>query len=260
MNIFTLILTQPILNLLVWLYNVIPGHDIGVAIIVLTIIVKLILYPLFQQQIKQQRALQLLQPKIDEVRKRLKDDKEGQARELMALYKEDKVNPLASCLPLLIQLPIFIALYAVLRKVIGTFDPSLLYPFVAAPGTINPVFLGFLNLTKPNWILALAAGAVQFIQSKQIMSRGATKPPPKDVEGKPGTQDESMAAMMNKQMMYMLPVMTVVIGFGLPGALILYWFTMSVLTVIQQWHMFREKKVIGDPAASIAAGTAGDSK
>jgi YidC/Oxa1 family membrane protein insertase len=244
MNIFTTILIQPILNLIIWLYNVIPGHDIGVAIILLTIIVKGLLHPLFKQQIKQQRALQLLQPKMDEIRKRLKDDKEAQSRELMALYATEKVNPLASCLPLLIQLPIFIALYSVLRKVVGTFDPSLLYPFVAAPGSINPVFLGFLDLTKPNIYLAIAAGAVQFVQSKQMMSHGVTKPPPKDVADAPGAKDESMAAMMNKQMMYMLPVMTIVIGFGLPGALMLYWFTMSILTVIQQWHMFREKKPV----------------
>ncbi len=260
MNIFTTILTRPILNLLVWLYETIPGHDIGLAIIALTIIVKGILHPIFKQQIKQQRALQLLQPKIDEVRARLKDDKEAQARELMALYKADKVNPAASCLPLLIQLPIFIALYGVLRKVIGTFDHTLLYSFIPAPGTIQPLFLGFLDLTKPNIPLAILAGAVQFVQSKQMMSRSAAKAPPKDVAETPGAKDESMAAMMNKQMMYMLPVMTVIIGFSLPGALMLYWFTMSILTVIQQWYMFREKKgveveIIPPPNAPTSQGS-----
>jgi YidC/Oxa1 family membrane protein insertase len=240
-SFFTTILVQPILNLLVWLYGIIPGHDIGIAIIALTCIVKLILHPLFKQQIRQQRALQLIQPKIEALRKQYKDDKEAQARELMALYKAEKVNPAASCLPLLIQLPIFIALYSVLRSIVGEFDASLLYPFVAPPGAINAVSFGFLDLTKPNWILAVAAGAVQFVQSKQMMSHGAAKSPPKEVEGAPAAKDESMAAMMNKQMMYMLPVMTVVIGFSLPGALMVYWFTMSVLTVFQQWHMFRTK-------------------
>jgi YidC/Oxa1 family membrane protein insertase len=240
-SFFTTILVQPILNLLVWLYSIIPGHDIGLAIIALTMIVKIILHPLFRQQIRQQRALQLIQPKIDELRKQYKDDKEAQARELMALYKAEKVNPAASCLPLLVQLPIFIALYSVLRSVIGHFDASLLYPFVANPGAIQTVAFGFLDLTKPNWMLAIAAGAVQFIQSKQMMSHGAAKSPPKEVEGAPAAKDESMAAMMNKQMMYMMPIMTVVIGFSLPGALMVYWFTMSVLTVAQQWHMFRKK-------------------
>jgi len=240
-HLFNLILVQPILNLLVWLYGVIPGHDIGLAIIALTCVVKIVLHPLFKQQIKQQRALQLIQPKIEEIRQKFKDDKEAQARELMALYKAEKVNPAASCLPLLLQLPIFIALFNVLRSITGTFDSGLLYPFVAHPGAINAVFLGLIDLSKPAWMLAVAAGAVQFVQSKQMMSHGAAKKPPTEVEGTPGAKDESMAAMMNKQMMYMLPVMTVVIGFSLPGALMIYWFTMSVLTVIQQWYMFREK-------------------
>jgi YidC/Oxa1 family membrane protein insertase len=108
MAIFTTLVVQPILNLLVALYNFLPGNDLGIAIILLTIIVKAILYPLTMAQIKQQRALQSLQPKVDEIRKRLKDDKEAQAKELTELYKREKVNPASSCLPLLIQLPFFI--------------------------------------------------------------------------------------------------------------------------------------------------------
>ncbi len=240
---FNQILTHPILNLLIWLYDVIPGHDIGIAIILLTVIVKVILYPLAKKQIKQQRALQEIQPKIEEIRKRLKDDKEAQARELMALYSAEKVNPAASCLPLLIQLPIFIALFHVLRSVLGEVDmDGMLYPFVPHPGHIDPTFLGFVDLKNPNYVIAIIAGAVQYVQARQIMARGATKQPPKEVDGKEGAKDESMAAMMNKQMVYMMPVITIVIGFSLPGALILYWLTMSVLTVAQQWYMLEYKK------------------
>ena len=95
-SLFNTFIFQPILNLLIWLYNVLPGNDMGLAIIALTVIVKLVLYPFSAAQIKQQRALQELQPKIDEVRKRLANDKEGQAKELMA-YKKEKVNPASSC-------------------------------------------------------------------------------------------------------------------------------------------------------------------
>jgi YidC/Oxa1 family membrane protein insertase len=243
LEFFNLILTRPILNLLMWLYDVVPGQDIGIAIIILTVIVKVLLYPMAQKQIKQQKALQELQPKIDEVRKTYKDDKEEQARRLMALYKEEKVNPAASCLPLIIQLPIFLALFHVLRSVLGDADlGGLLYSFVPHPGQIEPTFLGFVDLKHPNYTLAILAGAVQFVQAKQIMARGATKTPPKEVEGTPAAKDESMAAMMNKQMVYMMPVITVVIGFSLPGGLILYWLTMSVLTVVQQWYMLSYKK------------------
>lgn len=236
-NIFNIVLLQPILNLLVWLYGIIPGDDIGFAIIVVTIIVKIILYPLTQAQLKQQRALQQIQPKIEEVRARLKDDKEGQARELMALYAKEKVNPAASCLPLLIQLPVFIALYRALSIGLasGTFN-NLLYSFVEQPQSINAKFLGLLDLTHPSYVLAILAALIQFFQTRQMLKppAGAVTQPPPEVAGQPAAKDESMAAMMNKQMTYMMPVLTAVIGFSLPGGLSLYWLVMSLLTFAQQ--------------------------
>jgi YidC/Oxa1 family membrane protein insertase len=233
--LYTTIIYQPILNLLIWLYNVIPGSDIGLAIIALTILVKLVLYPFTVAQIKQQRALQELQPKIDEVRARLKDNKEAQAKELMELYAKEKVNPAASCLPLVIQLPIFIGLFRALQDGLSAHSFSLLYPFVANPGTINHLFLGVVDLSKPNYVLAVLAGLVQFIQTKQLLQRpGVTNQPPKDVKESKGAKDESMSAIMNKQMMYIMPGMTVVIGISLPGGLTLYWLVMSLLTVAQQ--------------------------
>lgn len=240
-ELLTTIFVQPILNLLVWLYNTIPGHDIGIAIIALTIIVKLLLYPLTHIQIKQQRALQGIQPKIDEIRKRLKDDKEAQAKELMEMYKKEKVNPAASCLPLLVQLPVFLALYRALTFGLEGNHFNLLYTFVAVPTSIDPMWLGLLDLTKPSYVLAAAAALVQFFQTKQILKPPAAivAAPPADVAKTEGAKDESMAAMMNKQMTYIMPIMTLVIGFSLPGGLALYWFTMSVLTLLQQWLVMR---------------------
>lgn len=232
---FTTILVQPILNILVWLYNAVPGNDLGIAIILLTIIVKAILYPFTMAQIKQQRALQQLQPKVDEVRTRLKDDKEGQAKELMELYKREKVNPASSCLPLLIQLPVFIGLYRALRDGLGSKGLDLLYSFVANPGTIHTMMFGVVDLAKPNITLAVLAGAVQFYQSWQIYRKPSpAAPPPAEVKESEGAKDEGTAAAMNKQMMYIMPFVTVFIGFSLPGGLTLYWLVMSVLTVAQQ--------------------------
>jgi len=242
-QIFITVIFQPILNLLIWLYNIIPGNDIGFAIIVLTLLVKLVLYPLSVQQIRQQRALQEIQPKIDEIRLRLKDDKEGQAKELMELYKREHVNPAASCLPLLIQLPIFIGLYQALRDGLASHSLNLLYPFVSNPGTINKMFLGFIDLSKPNYVLAVLAGLVQFWQSRQMFRKPSpAAPPPDEVKGSEGAKDESMAAMMNKQMMYVMPLVTVFIGISLPGGLTLYWLVMSILTVAQQ-ALFLKKPV-----------------
>jgi YidC/Oxa1 family membrane protein insertase len=234
MGIFTTLIIQPILNFLVWLYNVIPGNDLGIAIILLTVVFKLILYPLTMAQIRQQRALQNLQPKIDEIRHRLKDQKDAQAKELMELYKREKVNPASSCLPLLIQLPIFIGLYRALVDGVSS-KLALLYPFISNPGTIHPMMFGIVDLSKPSYVLAVLAGAVQFWQSWQIMRKPSpATPPPQEVAGKPGAKDEGMAAAMNKQMMYLMPLVTVFIGVSLPGGLTLYWLVMSLLTVAQQ--------------------------
>ncbi len=240
-SLFTTIILQPILNLLVWLYDVVPGQDIGLAIILLTIIVKVLLYPLTLAQIRQQRALQDIQPKIEEIRKRLKDDKEKQASELMALYAKEKVNPASSCLPLLIQLPVFIGLYRALSIGLESGSLNLLYSFVPNPQHINTMFLGIFDLTHPNYFLAVAAGLIQFVQTKQILKPPAATitPPPKEVADSPGAKDESMTAIMNKQMTYMMPIVTVIIGFKLPGGLTLYWLVMSLLTVVQQWWVMK---------------------
>ena len=240
-SIFNAIFFQPILNLLVWLYVTVPGSDIGIAIILLTLVIKIVLYPLTHIQIKQQRAMQELQPKIEEIRKRLKDDKEKQAAELMELYKKEKVNPAASCLPLLVQLPVFIALYHALSVGLASQGLNQLYPFVPNPQTIQTMFLGIFDLTKPNYILAIAAAGIQFWQTKMILKPPAatvTAPPP-EVANSPGAKDESMTAIMNKQMTYMMPIMTAVIGFSLPGGLTLYWLVMSLLTVAQQALVMR---------------------
>lgn len=242
-SIFTTVLLQPMLNLLVWLYDTIPGHDIGLAIISLTIIIKVLLYPLTMKQIQQQRALQNVQPKIDEIRKRLKDNKEEQGKELMALYAKEKVNPAASCLPLLVQLPVFIALYQALRVGLNSQSLNLLYPFVPNPQHIDQMFLGLVDLAKPSYVLAIGAALVQFWQTRQILKPPAatvTQPPP-EVAGSPGAKDESMAATMNKQMAYTMPIVTAVIGFSIPGGLSLYWLVMSLLTVAQQaWFMKKQ--------------------
>jgi YidC/Oxa1 family membrane protein insertase len=242
-QLFNEVFTRPILNLLLWLYDVVPGRDFGIAIILLTIIVKIVLYPLAVQQIKQQRALQALQPKMDEIRKRLKDDKEAQSKELMALYQAEKVNPAASCLPLLIQLPVFLGLYHALQTGLHAQWANLLYAFVPNPGDISATLFGFVDLAKPNYVLAVIAAAIQFVQTRQMLvPKGAATTPPAEVKDAPGAQDESMSTMMNKQMMYVMPIVTMVIGFGLPGGLTLYWLVMSLLTVLQQWYMLKGKE------------------
>jgi YidC/Oxa1 family membrane protein insertase len=237
-QLYTTILFQPLLNILVFLYNIIPGNDLGVAIILLTVLIKIVLYPLTLQMIRSQKAMQELQPKIEAVKQQYKDNKEQQAKAMMDLYKQNKVNPFASCLPLLIQLPFLIAVYQVFSQGLKSTSLDLLYPFVHNPGTLNQISLGFFDLTKPNAILAAVTGLAQFWQTKMLMS----KMPPKEVRKTEGAKDEDMMAIMNKQMLYFMPAMTFFIGLSLPSGLVIYWLIMTLLTVAQQYLMFGRKK------------------
>jgi YidC/Oxa1 family membrane protein insertase len=232
--IFHAVFYQPLYNLLLFTYGNFPIRDFGIAVILVTIVVKLILYPFSLKSIKAQRSMLELQPKINQIKERYKNDKQAQAQQLMALYKDHKVNPFSSCLPLLIQLPFLFALYRVFMSGLQNSGVSDLDSFVVNPGTINSVSLGMIDLAKPSYALAILAGAAQFMQAKYIQVQQ-----PKPADG--GAADESMMASVNKQMLYMMPIMTVIIGFQLPGGLALYWLVTTVLTQLQQWITLRKK-------------------
>lgn len=236
---FQLILSQPIFNIFVGFYDLIP--DIGVAILLLTVVVKLIFYPLTAKSISAQQSLGALQPKLEEIKKLHVGNQQMIAQETMKLYKEHKINPLGSCLPILIQLPVFIALYQVLRAGIGTADFSLLYSFVPNPGSLGTITLGIVDLAKQNIVIALLAGGAQFLQAKQMSRK---RPPP---AAGTGGKDEDMTAIMNKQMLYMMPAMTVIIGIRLPAGLALYWLLSTLLTIGQQKLMEKKAHAVYAP-------------
>ncbi len=224
---------QPLFNLLVALYNVIPGHDLGVAIVFLTIIIRLVLYPLSLQSIRAQRAMLDLQPKLDALKKQYGDNREKLAEETMRLYREEKINPLSSCLPLLLQLPFLIALYHVFRDGTNPQSLSVLYPFVHNPGLVSHIgFYGLLDLTATgNILIAVLAGLAQFWQAHMLMRRR----PPVHNEA---TKDEDFAAVMNQQMTYVMPIATAWIAWRFAAGLGLYWFLSALLQALQQWYVF----------------------
>lgn len=234
-ELFQTIFYQPIFNLFIGLYDIIP--DVGIVILVITILIKAILWPLTGKGITAQKSLQELQPKLEEAKKQYKDNPQQLAQETLKLYKEHKVNPFGSCLPILIQIPVFLALFWVLQKGLGGDISGQLYSFVARPESINSVSLGLFDLAKPSVILALLAGIAQWYQAKSMITR-RPKPPVSS-----GAKDEDIMAMMNKQMMYMLPVMTALIGMTLPGGVSLYWFFSTVITVLQQHLLFKKTSV-----------------
>ena len=244
-QIFKVIFYQPILNLLVFIYNIIPGHDLGITIIILTIIIKLVLWPLSNQSIKSQKSLQDLQPKIEEIKKKYANKKEEMGKAMLELYKNNKVNPFSSCLPLIIQLPFLFAVFGVFRNGLANGSLALVYPFIARPEVINNISLGFIDLSRPNIAMAVLAGIAQFWQVKMMSIQ-------KPLVKSPGAKDENMAAIMNKQMQYMLPIMTVVFGFSFPGGLMLYWLASTVLTALQQLYLYNKKK--NNPNTGIIEG------
>lgn len=232
---FNTILYQPLFNILVGLYNLIPGTDIGLAIIALTLLIKLVLYPLMTTSIRAQKDLQELQPKVKALKEQYGSNKEELARRTMELYKTHKINPLSSCFPILVQLPILLALYWVLRDGLGTADFSQLYSFVKNPGTLDPHFFGWVDLAKPNVVLAVLAGIAQFWQAKMLMAKR-----PSAAVASAGGKDEDFAAIMNKQMTYVMPIVTLLISLKLPGGLALYWLVSTVLTAVQQIIVFKK--------------------
>ncbi|MCK4891178.1 MAG: membrane protein insertase YidC, partial [Candidatus Pacebacteria bacterium] len=206
--IFNDLLYYPLFNLMVFFYNIIPGQDIGVAIIMLTLLVRLILYPINTKAIKSQKQLQEIQPKMKEVQAKYKNDKGKQAKALMELYQKHKVNPMSGCFPLLIQFPILIALYWVFLNGFKDESLSIIYPFISNPGHIDPMFFGFVNLSKTNIILAFIAGILQYFQTKMIMGAKKEKNDKEKAPEEGKTQD--FAQSMSKQMIYFMPVLTFV--------------------------------------------------
>jgi YidC/Oxa1 family membrane protein insertase len=231
LTIYSDIIYRPLLNLLVFFHNIIPGHDIGVVIVLLTVIIRLVLAPSFHKSLKSQKAMNDLQPKLAELKEKHKNDKEAQAKAMMELYKEHKINPLASCLPLLVQLPILIGLYQVFRIALGGHEIAGLYSFVKAPAEISPYFFGLVNLAKPSIAFGVIAGLAQFWQSKLMMPKASA-------------QQDVTAKAMSMQTTYVLPIVSVIIAMRLPAGLPLYWIVTTLFAVAQQYYIMRKQPSI----------------
>jgi len=229
--IFNEFLYRPLFNALVLLYAYIPGADFGISVIILTVLVKLVFYPLGTKAIRSQKALAELQPKIKEIQEKYKNDKEAQAKELMELYKNEKTSPFSGCLPILVQLPVLLAMYRVFWRGLGSDQLSLLYGFVPNPGALNSMFLGLVDLSQPNITIAILVGALQFLQLKLLS--------PKSKKSK----SEGFSDRLQKQMQYFTPVFIVMVLWNLPSALGLYFLTTTLFTIIQQYIITKKTDV-----------------
>lgn len=222
---------EPLYNLLIVLIDNLPGHSVGLAIISLTIVVKLVLFPLTAKSIRAQRAMKELEPDLKKLKERHSDDKQKLAEATMKLYQEKGVTPFSGCLPLLIQIPVIIGLYWVFSRGLTVIDEKILYTFVQAPAMLDMHFLVF-NLSEKSVILALCAGVTQFIQTHITLNKQGPTPPPK--AGATPSFQEDFARSMQMQMRYVLPVIVGGISMTLPSAVALYWATSNILSTIQE--------------------------
>lgn len=247
-----IILYQPLVNALIFFYKI--SGNFGMALIVLTILIRVLLIPLTLPSMRAAEKMKELAPELEKLKKKYAKDKQKLAQAQLELYKRAGANPAAGCLPQIIQLVILITLYQafiqVLRAGDGTVIAKLnevLYPFLKLPTStiINTKFL-FLDLSKPDLIklpgltfplpglFLLASALIQFLSSKMMMPMvEAAKQKAKET---PETKDD-MAAAMQKQMLYFFPLMTILIGYSFPSGLVLYWLIFSLFTAVQQYFI-----------------------
>jgi len=264
-NIFELLIIQPIFNLLIGLYSIIPGGDFGISLIIFTIIVRMALYPLVKKQLHQTKAMKKLQPELAKIKAETKGNKQLESMRMMDLYKQHGVSPFRSIMILFIQLPIFIALYQVIR--IFTYERERIAEFtygflesiesirrvIDNPSQFNEKLLGFVDLTQPAigndavnisiLAIALIAAITQYYMSRQLMPQAESKKGFREImneaaEGKQADQAEMNALIMGK-MTKVFPIIMLFIMIGLPGALVLYYAVSNLVAVVQQTHILR---------------------
>ncbi len=240
-HIFNLVVYDPLYNGLVFLVGIIPTHDMGLAVIALTIIVRFIIYPLSRRAIHTQMAMKKLAPDLEKLKAKYKNDKAEQGRAMFALYKEHGVHPLASIGLVLIQLPVLLGLYFVfLNGGFPAVDPSLLYSFVSVPPAVNMEFLGFVDMgAKHNVILAILVALSQLIYSR--LSMGPRK---KVLDATPVEASISgdLAKSFDLQARYVFPLLFAVFSYFVAAAVPLYWLTGNLFMIGQEFVAGRKWK------------------
>ncbi len=251
-DLWNFLLYKPLLNALAFLVSVIPGGDIGIAVILLTILVKLILFPLSQHQLRNQAAMNMLSPEINKIKKS-GASREEQARLTLELYKKHKTNPLSGCLVFIPVIFVLIALYSVFFRGLE-FNSELLYSFIHIPKNMNMMFLGLLDISKASLALAALAALSQYFQSYFMPQ------PAKTSEDGASFQDV-FAKSASMQMKYFLPVMIFFFLYTgipgvlapLPGTMALYWITNNIFTILQQVYVKKtERGVLSHEAEALA--------
>lgn len=235
LSFFKTVFYIPLYNGLIFLVDLLPWADLGLIVVLFTLLVKFIIYPLSRKAVKTQLAMKKIEPELQEIKKKY-PDKQEQAEKIMALYRTHEINPFSSLLLILIQFPIVISLYYVFWKGgLPAVNPELLYSFIKIPENIKTVFLGFADVTKRSIPLGILAGLTSLIQIRMSIPK---LPPRKDDDG----FKDDLARSMNMQMRYVFPVIVFIISYTVTGAVALYWITSNIFTIFQELYLKRVKK------------------
>jgi len=230
---FHAVFYDPIYNALVALVALVPGSDVGIAVVLVTIIIRLILLPFSLSAARTQRAMKVLEPKLKELKEKHKGNKEKEALETLGLYREARVNPFASILMVFIQIPVLLALYWVFYyEPLSTINVAQLYSFTPVPHAVSLQFLGLISVAGKSLVLAVLAGLTQFFQAHMALS-GTMKP--SDAKG----IQNDFQRVMGMQLKYVFPFIIGVISYTTSGAIALYFITTNLAGALQEWHVQR---------------------
>lgn len=225
-------------NALIALVAIIPGSDVGIAVILLTVIIRLLLLPFSLSAARTQLAMKTLEPKLKALKEKHKGNREQEALETLALYREEKINPFSSILMVLVQIPVLFALYWVFWKESFTaLNTGLLYAVTPVPELVSVLFLGYISIMGKSMVLAILAGATQFWQAHAAL-KGTMKAP----EGSTGFQAD-FQKVMGMQLKYAFPVLIGIISYTTSSAIALYFITTNIAGVVQEWYVHRKTHV-----------------
>jgi len=281
-NIFTTVIIQPIFNLLVLIYALVPGHNFGLAIIIFTIIMRLLMWPLVKKQIRQAKSMRELQPEIKKIKLAAKGDKQKESAMTMELYKERGVNPFASLGIVIVQLPIIIGLYSSVRRIVN--NPHQIvtfsYSFISHLSWIKELsanihrfddsLFGLVNLGNkalsqhglywPAILIVAASAGAQFLQARQLMPQSKDSRSLRAIlkeagDGKTADQSEVNAAV-GRGTQYLIPGFVFIFGLSFPAALPLYWLVSSAVAYLQQTRVLNED--VAEAEASVKVTTSSD--
>lgn len=233
------IIYYPLLNALILFIDILPQHSLGWAIVLLTIIIRIIFFPFYHKSIIAQEIMKQIQPKTKEIQKKYKNDRKKQGEELMKLYRQYRISPWSSFTYMLIQLPVLIALYQILIH-LNIHSTIGIYHFIHIPSTMATLFFGLLDLHQKSLLIGILAGAFQFLQSKVMEKR--TNRIKKDNSQNQVPNSQQTMANFSKQIMYFMPLVTFFIAWRLPAGVGLFWTVMTIFNVIQElWINYQLK-------------------